>query len=179
MRPRHRRKRGRKKFLAGVQQKTAVKEAIIFLVRFNLFSIPLYAVILAGFQSGFLMDITSNIVVALLSSTGIETTMHGNIIAVPVKDGNFGAFVSWDSTGWKSMLAMFALIFATAFPLRKKLMGLALIPVVYAVNILRIWFMFFISTVDTNYFALAHLTIWSWGLIFTVLALWVLWMKKL
>ncbi|MBI2076241.1 MAG: archaeosortase/exosortase family protein [Candidatus Aenigmarchaeota archaeon] len=187
MKPRHKKQKTRRKrpknavFSAGDflrQQKRAIRKTLVFLVKFNLLSIPLYAIILTGFQSGFLMDATSNMVVAFLRATGMETAMHGNIITVPVKDGSFGAFVSWDSTGWKSMLAMFALVFATEFPLRKKMFGLVLIPLVYAVNILRIWFMFFISTVDTNYFALAHLTVWSWGLIFAVLGLWIIWMKK-
>lgn len=155
-----------------------IRRALVFLVKFNLFSIPLYIIILTGFQSNFLMELTTGITISFLHATGIETAMHADIITVPVKDGFFGAFVSWDSTGWKSMLALFALIFAAEFPLRKKLLGLVLIPVVYATNIVRIWFMFFISTVNTNYFALAHLTVWSWGLIFTVLLLWVLWMKK-
>ncbi len=171
-----RRAKGTSIYLA---RKRAVKKIIIFLAKLNLFSIPLYAAILSGFQWTPLMEITTQITLAFLQATGIETTMLGNLITIPVNEGSFGAFVSWDSTGWKSMLALLALMFATEFPMRKKLSGLALLPVVYALNIIRIWFMFFISTVSTRYFELAHLTVWSWGMIFAVLGLWILWMKKL
>jgi exosortase/archaeosortase family protein len=155
------------------------RRVLIFLAKFNIFAIPLYAILLSGFQLVQLMQLTTHLAFAFLRLTGINAELHGDIISVPVSNGNFGAYVSWDSTGWKSMLALLALIFATDFPSRKKLVGLMLLPAVYLINILRIWFMFFIVTVNVAYFEFAHLTVWSWGLIFSILALWVLWMKKL
>jgi exosortase/archaeosortase family protein len=150
----------------------------MFLVRFNIFAVPLYIILITGIKFEPLMQFTTYMAFELLRFTSIDAHLRNNIISVPVSNGNFGAYVSWDSTAWKSMLALAALVFATTFPLRKKLMGLLLVPIVYLVNIVRIWFMFFIVTIDVSYFELAHITIWSWGLIFTILLLWALWMKK-
>ena len=154
------------------------KDALRFLVRFNLFAVPLYVILLTKFEFLPLMQLTTQLAFALLRVTGIGAELDNYIIRVPVEGGHFGAFVSWDSTGWKSMLALFALIFATAAPLRKKLRGLVLIPVVYAINLARIWFMFYIATVNIDYFDIAHITVWSWGLIIAILLLWFFWLKK-
>jgi len=151
---------------------------LMFIVRFNIFAVPLYALLVTGIKSEPLMQLTTYLAFTMLRATGINAQLHDYIISVPVSNGDFGAYVSWDSTGWKSMLALAALIFATTFPLRKKMLGLLLVPLVYLVNILRIWFMFFIVTINVAYFEIAHITIWSWGLIFTILLLWVIWMKK-
>lgn len=160
-----------------VIKKISSSSLLMFLIRFNIFAIPLYFILLTGMMSEPLMQLTTQLAFVLLRATGISASLNDNIISVSVSNGSFGAYVSWDSTGWKSMLALAALIFATSFSLRKKLFGLLLLPVVYCINILRIWFMFFIVTIDASYFELAHLTIWSWGLIFTILLLWIVWMK--
>ncbi len=149
-----------------------------FLVRFNLFAIPLYLIIVSGFQLGFLKDATADFTFHMLRLTGIDASITGNLISIPAENGVFAARIDWDCTGWKSMFALFALIFATDFSMRKKLHGLVLIPAVYIVNLLRIWFMFlFVSDFGLAYYDIVHATIWSWGLILTVLVLWVVWMR--
>ena len=76
------------------------------------------------------------------------------------------------------MLAFIALVFATEFPLRKKMKGLLIVPVVYLVNVLRIVFMFFfVSRYDIAYYSFLHATLWSWGLIAAILLLWLVWIK--
>lgn len=165
--------------LPYIIKKISSSELLMFIIRFNIFAVPLYLILISGAEFEPLMKLTTELAFALLRLTGINANLHDYIISVPVSTGSFGAFVSWDSTGWKSMLALTALIFATGFSLKKKLLGLALIPLVYSINIFRIWFMFFIVTVNPAYFELAHITIWSWGLIFTILLLWVIWVKKM
>jgi len=138
----------------------------------------LYLIIISGFQLGFLKDLTTGFSFALLRTTGIDASLSGNLIAVPIENGSFAAVIDWDCTGWKSMLALFALIFATDFSLRKKLYGLVFIPLVYFVNMLRIWFMFyFVSGFGLLYYNIVHAIIWSWGLIVVILVFWVMWMK--
>ncbi|MFH0832448.1 MAG: archaeosortase/exosortase family protein [Candidatus Aenigmatarchaeota archaeon] len=155
-----------------------LKRILGFLLKFNIFAIPLYLIILSGFQSPFLINLTTDFSFSLIHFSGIDATRNG-LISVPTQDGEFAASIDWDCTGWKSMLALFALIFATDFGLRKKLYGLALIPVVYAVNIARIWFMFFyVSSFGTAHYQFVHATVWSWGLILTILVLWVVWMRR-
>lgn len=161
-----------------LMKKITSSALLMFLIRFNIFAVPLYVILLSGAKFEPLMQLTTQLAFAALRLTGMNAHISGSIISVPATGGAFGAYVSWDSTGWKSMLALAALIFATTFSLRKKLFGLLLLPVVYFVNILRIWFMFFVATVNAAYFDIAHLTVWSWGLIFTILALWIIWMRK-
>lgn len=152
--------------------------ALVFLFRFNLFAIPLYLMLLSGFQLALLKDITSYTAYGMLKITGIEAEISGSVITVPAEGGFFLASVDWDCTGWKSMLALFALIFATDFPLRRKMAGLVLIPAVYIINLIRIWFMFFfVSNFGVAYYSFVHATIWSLGLMAAVLGLWVLWLK--
>ena len=149
-----------------------------FLIRFNLFAIPLYLIIISGFQLGFLKDLTTDLSLVLMKITGMDASLSGNLISIPVENGSFAAIIDWDCTGWKSMLALFALIFATDFSLRKKLYGLVFIPIVYMVNLLRIWFMFyFVSGFGLLYYDIVHAIVWSWGLIFVILVFWVIWMR--
>ncbi len=154
-----------------------LRSVLRFLVKFNLFAVPLYIILLSGYQLKPLMEVTTDISFAVIKAT-MPAERSGPNMIIPAEGGSWSAYVSWDSTGWKSMLALFALIFATEFPMRKKIIGLAFIPLVYAVNILRIWFMFFfVHNFGAEGFPLVHATIWSWGLILTIIAFWVLWMR--
>ncbi len=171
-------KTGKKEnFLGKIKKRKNLYRVLMFFVRLNILAIPLYLVLQAGYQSAFLMDATTVLAYRLVKAS-MPAEMQGGIITIPVENGVWGARVSWDSTGWKSMLAVAALIFATDFPFRKKALGLVLIPLVYAANVLRIWLMFFaVRQYGIEYFSLFHTVIWSWGLIFTILVLWVAWMK--
>ncbi len=150
-----------------------------FLIKFNLFALPLYVLLVLDWQSGWLQTFTADITYNLLQATGIAAERTGNFIAIQLQNGTWGAFINWDCTGWKSFLALFALVMATDFPLKKKAKGLAvLLPALFAVNILRIVFMFhFARGFDLAYFELVHATIWSWGLIAAILVFWVAWMR--
>ena len=160
-----------------INRKDALR-ILTFLIKFNLLAIPLYLIIVSGFQLGFLKDVTADFTFHMLRLTGIDASIAGNIISIPAENGVFAARIDWDCTGWKSMFALFALIFATDFSLRKKMRGLVLIPAVYLVNLLRIWFMFlFVSDFGLAYYDIVHATVWSWGLILTVLIFWVVWMR--
>ncbi|MBI4170192.1 MAG: exosortase/archaeosortase family protein [Candidatus Aenigmarchaeota archaeon] len=150
-----------------------------FLIKFNIFAIPLYVLLLLDWQSGLLQSITADITFWLLQATGIAAERTGNFIAIQLVNGQWGAFINWDCTGWKSFLALFALVMATDFSLGKKAKGLViLLPALFAVNIGRILFMFhFARGLDLAYFDIVHATVWSWGLIFAILAFWTLWMR--
>ncbi|MEM7819696.1 MAG: exosortase/archaeosortase family protein [Candidatus Aenigmatarchaeota archaeon] len=149
-----------------------------FLVLFNIFAIPLYVIIFSGIEWYSLKKFTSNIVFASLQLTGMNPEIDGLLISIPIKDGKWAANIDWDCVGWKSMIAFFALVMATDFSKRKKLFGMLFIPVIYFINILRIWFMFlYVRIYDLTYYNIIHAIVWGWGLIIIVLILWVLWMK--
>ena len=67
---------------------------------------------------------------------------------------------------------------ATDYPAKRKLAGLLLLPIIFLVNLVRIVFMFFyVHAFDLANYQIVHAVIWSWGLILTVIALWLIWMR--
>jgi len=172
-------KSNKRKPLLKSQLNRKLLRMLVFLIKFNLFAIPLYLIILSGFQWAFLKEATAGSVFVMLRISGIDASIENSYIAVPMSNGSFVASIDWDCTGWKSMFALFALIFATDFPLRRKLAGLVLLPVIYSINLVRIWFMFFFASVyGLAYYSILHATIWSLGLITAILILWIIWLKK-
>lgn len=149
-----------------------------FFVKFNIFAIPLYIILLSRFEWAWLEQLAVDIVTPMLQSLGYNPTVHDMLISIPIRNGNWAAVINWDCTGWKSMLAFFALVMATEFPLRRKLAGLVLIPVIFVINLLRIVFMFFyVRTFDLANYQTVHAVVWSWGLIATIIVLWLLWLR--
>lgn len=150
-----------------------------FILKLNLFAAPLYLLLLTGWQFPLLIDATYSIVFSLLAAIGLNPAAYGSVISVPVQNGSWGALINWDCTGWKSALALFALIFATDQPMKRKATGfLLLVPVLLALNIARIVFIFwYVSAFGIADFAVVHTLVWSWGLAAAVAILWLAWLK--
>ncbi|MBI4019544.1 MAG: archaeosortase/exosortase family protein [Candidatus Aenigmarchaeota archaeon] len=149
-----------------------------FIVKLNIFALPFYIIELAGVQFTWFIELTERISFLLMQLTGLPVIIENGLIAIPVNGGTWAAYVSWDSSGWKSLLIFFALVMATDVALNKRLAGLLLLPVLYVLNILRIWFMFFFVWVfGLEHYTLVHGTLWSWGSIASLLVLWFLWKK--
>lgn len=149
-----------------------------FIVKFNIFAIPLYIILITGWTWPELQKWIADFTYNSLTAMGYHPSINDVLISIPVRNGDWAAVISWDCVGWKSMLALFALIMATDFRTKRKLLGLLLIPIVFVINLLRIIFMFFwVKTFDLAYYQAVHAVIWSWGLILTILLLWFLWMK--
>ena len=120
----------------------------------------------------------------LLSKEFVKWIVIANIIAWPVA---YFAMNKWLQNFayrinigiWIFIVsALFALIIATPFAMKKKLWGLLLIPVVYLINILRIVFMYwFVRSYGLEHYNLVHGTLWSYGLIGVILILWLLWIR--
>ncbi|MCX6815809.1 MAG: exosortase/archaeosortase family protein [Candidatus Aenigmarchaeota archaeon] len=153
-------------------------KALNFLIRLLVWAIPLYIILIFDLSLPQLQYAVANIVTYLLNLAGMHPVLNDLFISIPIKDGSWGAFINWDCTAWKSMLAFLALVMAV--DKGKKVKGLILfIPLIFIVNILRIFFMFyFVKTYDLAYFEIVHTLIWSWGLIFTVLIFWIIWLKS-
>jgi len=150
-----------------------------FFVKFNLFAIPLYVILYEGWTLPELQKAIADFTMYALTSLGLNPTLDGLIISIPVRNGDWAAVINWDCTGWKSMLAFFALVMATDYPNKRKMLGLLLLPVIFAVNLARIIFMFlWVHWFDLANYQLVHSVVWSWGLILTILALWLVWMKR-
>ncbi len=152
-----------------------------FLIRLNVFSIPLYAILLLDLSLPQLQRIIADITFLLLNASGMNPVINDLLISIPIKNGSWGAFINWDCTAWKSILAFFALVMATDKVSSAKMKGgMIFIPLIFIINLVRIFFMFFyVKTFDIAYYSVVHTVVWSWGMIFVILAFWFLWMKKM
>lgn len=147
-----------------------------FLIILNIFLIPFYAVLLSGVSFLPLQGLTADAVTSLLQSSGIVAEQEGLLITIPSPQGSWAAFINWDCSGWKSLFVLFALIAATPFALKRRVTGFLLLPVIYVINILRIWFMFYyVHSFGLYGYEFLHTLIWSWGMIFFILFFWLLW----
>jgi exosortase/archaeosortase family protein len=87
--------------------------------------------------------------------------------------------VTRDSTGWKSMLAVTALIIAVGRPFRQTVQGVVTgVGVLFAANLLRITSMFYAVTVYDVSYELLHTVLWRWGLTAVVLVTWLWWLSE-
>lgn len=150
-----------------------------FLIKLNLFAIPLYIILFLDLTFPPFQSFVKDVALWWLNDMGLAPTASGYLISIPVQHGSWAAFISWDCTGWKSLLALFALVMASPATMKSRAKGLAIfLPVIFAANIVRIGFMFFIvKTYGLAYYSLAHAIIWSWGMIAAILVCWLIWMK--
>jgi exosortase/archaeosortase family protein len=150
-----------------------------FFIKLNLFAIPLYIILIFDLSFGPLQSAVRDLSAGLMMAIGMQPVVTDYIISIPVINGNWGAFISWDCTGWKSLLAFFALVMATPRSMKQRLYGLAFfLPLIFIINIVRIAFMFyFVGVFGLAYYDLVHAVIWSWGLITVVMAFWIVWMR--
>jgi len=149
-----------------------------FIVKLNVFAIPLYVLLFFQIKWYALQQFIADLVHGMLLSNGISAIKDALAITIPVEGGSWSAFIAWDCTGWKSILFFLALIFATDFSRQKKLRGLVFVPMIFMINIVRIWFMFFyVSIYGLTHYPIVHTLIWSWGMIAVVLIIWAVWIK--
>ena len=152
-----------------------------FILVFNILSLPMYAVMYFELSSSQLQEFVASLSSLLLAAVGHPNTLNGHEILVTQPEGMRSIDVSWDSTGWKSLYAMFSLIMATPLvrPGTKLRYIAAFLPAVFAVNIFRIVTTISIAiTYGFSYFDFVHLFLWRWLLIATILALWAVYFVK-
>ncbi len=148
-----------------------------FFLRLLILSAPIYLVLL------FLVDMTAlQLLVAgnsawLLGSLGWHIVQEGPLLNL----GTFSFIISPDCTGWKSILFLFALLFAVPHVSgKKRLLGLVIgIPVLWAGNLGRILLTVLVQ--DMYGFELAvfvHDYLWRLGLVVLVLLIWGVWLSK-
>ncbi|TAL46832.1 exosortase/archaeosortase family protein [archaeon] len=146
-----------------------------FMVKFNILALPMYIIIISGFSYEPFRVMIASLANLVLNGMGYATTQYGPWIGSSIASID----VSWDSTGWKSMYALVALVLAT--PVKSsKLNFLAIgLPAVFLLNIARI-----VTTIGVTlsfgiqYFDILHLLLWREGLITAVVAIWGLWLWR-
>lgn len=154
----------------------ALKSAVLFLVKLNVLAVPLYLAVSLNLTWPPFQELWSAALGQSLRSLGYDTVIFGHTLAV--KNGHFlyQIDLSWDSTGWKSLYAMSALVIASGGSLIQKSRFLAFaLPLVAFVNLLRI---VTTSLVYLNYglpaFELVHSALWSVFMVISVVLIWYL-----
>lgn len=157
-------------------QQARMWRVLVFLVRATALSLPLYLVIWLGLDLYPLQLATASQSAWLLHSVGYQLVQEGTGLAI---SNGFQFFIIPDCTGWKSMLFLFALLFAVpGVALRKRLAGLAVgIPLVWLGNLLRVAGVVVIQGMwGTETALLLHDTAFQAGLMAMVLGLWLTWL---
>lgn len=152
-----------------------------FLIIFNILSIPMYLVLFYGLSFAPLQNFLAFLSVKTLNAFGIDAIQENSFVNLLANNQLLRIEISFDSTGWKTMYALFALVVAT--PKRKpKGKGIFLlwgIPLLFVLNFLRIITTILVAVYfGFQYFDVVHLLLWREGLIAAVLALWYLWLAK-
>lgn len=148
---------------------------LVFLGRLLALAIPLYLIMWFG-DLYFFQDITAMHSEFVINAMGMNVTRNGP----EMRAGDFRFFISKDSTAWKTMLFLFALIIAVPkIPWRKRLMGIIIgLPLLYIGNLGRI---VSIVLAEKNYGIDVAMVVhdWGWrvGLVAMVLIVWVIWLK--
>jgi exosortase/archaeosortase family protein len=147
-----------------------------FLARLVILSLPLYLVIWLGLDLYPLQAAAASQSAWIMQGLGYQVVHEGAGILM----GNgFRFFIIPDCTGWKSMLFLFALVFAVpGIGIRKRLAGLlAGLPIIWLANIGRI-----VSVVNlqaawgTDAAIFLHDTFFQLALVFLVMGLWSAWL---
>jgi exosortase/archaeosortase family protein len=149
-----------------------------FFARLLALSVPLYLV-MAFLDLSALQHAAASGVAWVLQAAGWQVAQEGALLAAG-SGVQFHFLVGADCTAWKSMVFLFALLFAVpgAAP-RKRLLGLVIgLPVVWLANIGRIaGIVAAHSAYGAEAAMLAHDVLWQFGLVVLVLAVWGVWLR--
>ena len=154
-------------------------DMLIFVSRFLVLALPFYFVLWLNFDAYPLQLMTAKAVSFLLTFLGVGYELNGHFIFIPS--------VLWtieiikDCVGWKSLMALWGLMFATRGVFYKKTIygALAGIPLIFVGNAVRIASSVWLAIMfGLDKFTFIHDFLWQWGLIALVLGIWWIWLKK-
>lgn len=149
--------------------------AFRFLALFTVLAGPFYLMLHSGWNAEPVRAATASVAAEVLSLAGLDVYSAGSFI----HGDRLVLDVTRDSTGWKSLLALTALVLATGRPLRQTVQGLLVgVGVLFAANILRITTMFYAVTVYSVSYEWMHTVLWRWGLTVVVLVTWLWWIGE-
>lgn len=158
-----------------------LKSTLYFLVRLLVLSIPLYIVVLFQLDLTPLQNAVAGQSQYLLQLLGFGVTREGPLISAVWGSGEpFKFLISPDSTGWKSLLFLSALVLAVpGIRWRKRLWGLVIgLPLVWAGNLVRVLAIVLVERDWGIEAAMAvHDYLWRFGLMALVLGIWLVWLK--
>ena len=154
-------------------------EVLQFLIRFLVLSIPLYLILWFNPSLIPLQESVTDHSQLILKAMGYEVDKSSLLLMIGTCRP-FVVYIGPDCTGWKSMVAFFALIFATlGASMRKRILGLAVgIPLIYLGNLSRIVFAIMLEqSMGREVAMFFHDFLWQVGLTAWIIVLWLLWLK--
>jgi len=169
-------RRTRKKLL-----NTRLKDVLVFLVVFNLLAIPLYIALYTDFSYRPLQELNAWMLDLTLKLFGYKSTLVDDSVEVHSNGGIQLIEISWDSTGWKSMYALVALIVATPISKlsRKTKFIVGSVALIFFLNYLRVSTTVLASIIfGFDVFDVVHTVLWREGLILSVVAIWFAWLWR-
>ena len=161
-------------------KKTRLKFILWFLLRFNLLSIPLYIAIYTGLSFLPMQIFLAQVTTEILKAQDYNLVQSEQMIVVNADNSFYTIEVSWDSTGWKSLYALFALVVAVpAINMTDKLRFLSIgLPTIFILNLIRITTTILVAlNLGFQYFDIVHTILWREGLILAVVLLWYFWVR--
>lgn len=168
-----------------LERRRKLLATLIFSIKLNLLVIPLYILIYLDFSLPSLQNFLAYLISLTLSSLKFPVTSEGKNIFIFLTESESYRIIpfeiSMDCTGWKSMYLLTALVFASSFELKKNLKFLAItLPFLFIINFLRIVSTIAIAlTFGFEFFEVTHNILWREGMVFIVVIIWYLWLRKI
>ncbi len=162
-------------------------QLIKFLVALILLAAPLYAIMESSFSLYIFESPYAKGVSWILNAQGINTNItkgyeEGGLLMPILEVENYGQPIGFGRacTGYRSILAIFALIFAVpGISIKRKAKGFAVAaPVMIVINFIRLYVTVLAGALfGVEAFSFVHTILWRVGLIGAVLIIWILWLR--
>jgi len=156
-------------------------EVLKFIVIFNLLAIPMYVVLYYNLSFEPLKNFLAFLTTKTLNVFGIDAVQQYSFVNLLANNQLLKIEISFDSTGWKTLYALFALTLATPKRRNDEKMKFLIwgLPLLFVVNFLRIVTTILVAVFyGFQYFEVVHIFLWREGLIVAVVLLWYLWLRQ-
>lgn len=151
-----------------------------FLIRLLILAIPLYLIIFLAVDLTPLQVTVASQTSYILDNLGFNVIQEGYHIIVGTIEDHFYFMINEDCTGWKSMLFLFALIFAVPrISWKNRFIGLIIgIPIIWIANLGRVIGVVLAEGMWGLDFAMSlHDYGYRLGMIAVVLLIWLIWFR--
>lgn len=117
----------------------------------------------------------ARVLVALINAVGMDAARQSTIIASP---GGFAFDISHRCTGLLPIIFLIVSILLSRGSVRQKLIGIACsIPLVIAINFVRLLYLFYIGVHVPAAFHLMHSVVWQGLMVVVTFSLWLGWIR--
>jgi exosortase/archaeosortase family protein len=117
----------------------------------------------------------ASVVQSLLGLSGIEASRAGTLLFVP---GGFAYRIAIGCTGLLPAAVLTVAILASPGTGSAKRRGVLVgVPLVLAVNLLRMVHLFYLGVYSPRFFVLAHTVLWEAAIVLVVFATWLVWVR--